>query len=83
MKIARVRLGPPLRQRVVVASKASVYISQAADRAISSAVERLVYTERVGGSNPSSPTILLRAPRFAGQARASERSRMPFEALAK
>ena len=26
---------------------------------ISSAVERLVYTERVGGSIPSSPTILL------------------------
>jgi predicted small lipoprotein YifL len=28
-------------------------------RVISSAVERLVYTERVGGSIPSSPTILL------------------------
>jgi hypothetical protein len=32
-------------------------------RAISSAVERLVYTEDVGGSIPSSPTIRLKAPR--------------------
>jgi hypothetical protein len=29
-------------------------------------VEHLVYTEGVGGSSPSSPTILLRATRFAG-----------------
>ena len=28
-------------------------------RVISSAVEQLVYTEKVGGSNPSSPTILI------------------------
>jgi hypothetical protein len=27
-------------------------------RAVSSAVERLVYTERAGGSNPSPPTIV-------------------------
>ena len=31
--------------------------SRLAKRAVSSAVERLVYTERAGGSNPSPPTI--------------------------
>ena len=61
-----------VHRRVALARRQASRSLRSADersRAVSSAVERLVYTERVGGSNPSPPTHPWRIDSRAGSTR--------------